>query len=198
MGLNLMKFKLFFLRALPKGLRFRLLRLARTFKMPGDVKLNLGSGDDPKFGYINIDRNPKYGPDIQGEALSVLKFFNTNYVIEILAIHLINYFSHSDLLSFLQESYRILDNKGQLIIESPDFEKLLDKIKSAEFEPSLLYPLFATSFNGPSHNSPYLNAVTFKWLEKECNRIGFKEVVVSPPQTHGMRVMRDSRLTAIK
>ena len=193
-----MKFKYLLLKFLPKVLKLKVLRLVRSTKSLSDVKLNLGSGDDPKFGYINIDQNSSCKPDICGEVISVISEFKENCVNEILAIHLINYFSHRKLLDFLNSVYRILDLGGQVVIEGPDFDKIYQTLKITEFEPSQLYALFATNIDGPTHDFPYINAVTFDWLQKECLRIGFKSASIVSPLTHGMRNERDSRLIAIK
>ena len=198
MGFVYMRFKHLLLKFFPKILRFQVLRLVRVIGRQGDLKLNLGSGEDPKFGYINIDRNSSCKPDICGEVLSVINGFKDNSVKEILAIHLINYFSHKKLLEFLNTTYRILDSDCQVIIEGPDFHKIFQLINIREYNPTQLYALFATNFDGPTHDFPYINAVTFDWLQKECLRIGFKSAHVVSPLTHGIRNQRDSRLIAIK
>ncbi len=176
--------------------KFRLLHLLRK---PSEViKLNLGCGSDLKFGYINVDINPFYRPDILGEIIPVMKNFEKESVNEIQAIHVINYFSHQELLDFLQISFQILEFEGSLVIEGPDLAKILTQIDTTNFQPASVYPLFASNFDGPTHEKPYLNAVEYKWFKNIVRSIGFNQVSLMKPLTHGKNDKRDSRLVAIK
>ena len=173
-------------------------RTLRRAKPSSQIKLNLGCGSDVKFGYVNVDQNPKYKPDLTGEVIPVLYSFDDETVTEILSFHLINYFSHSSLIDFLEQCFRVLKKEGELIIEGPDFQKFLVTINKTEFGPQQLYPLFATSFVGPTHEKPYINAVPFDWLREMVSEIGFNSVKIDDPLTHGGQVDRDSRLVAKK
>ncbi len=145
-----------------------------------------------------MDSAAKYKPDIVGELVITLKKFSDSSMDEILALHIVNYLSHSELIDFLNQSYRVLARGGCLIIEGPDLEKILSNLNLTNYEPVMIYPLFATSFTGPTHQKPYINAVAFKWLVGELRKIGFTQVDSQLPLTHNQQSNRDSRITAIK
>ena len=172
--------------------------ILRKFKKVDQLRLNLGCGSDLQSGYINIDRNPKYRPDMIADVVTAVESFGESCVDEILAIHVSNYLPQSQLMVFLKQSFRILVPGGILIIEGPDFEKFIERLDLKNFEPEFLYPLFATNFEGPTHDKPYVNAISFGWLREIAISTGFKNVKVENPQTHGKLSARDSRLVAFK
>ena len=83
------------------------------------VKLNVGSGIDPKEGYINID---KYDPsaDIQADALSLP--YENNSINEIYSSHTLEHFNKYNVPKVLNEWYRVLNYDGKLAMDLPNFE----------------------------------------------------------------------------
>ncbi len=82
-------------------------------------KLNLGSGQDYREGYINVDNNTNYKADVIHD-LNVYPYpFNEDEFEKIDAFHIIEHLDNP--LLFLQELYRISKNDVEIIIKCPHF-----------------------------------------------------------------------------
>ena len=81
------------------------------------MKINLGSGTDLKEGYINVDIVKLPGID-KVHDLNVYPYpFKANQASEIVAEHIMEHLDSP--IEFLEETYRVLKNKGVLKIETP-------------------------------------------------------------------------------
>jgi len=80
-------------------------------------KVNLGSADKKKSGYINVDINPEANPDIVHDLNKPLPFEN-NSIDEINADYLIEHISNINLL--FDECSRVLKTHGTLYISTPN------------------------------------------------------------------------------
>ncbi len=84
-------------------------------------KLNLGSGQFKKEGYVNVDWDDKANPDVK---LDVSKFpypFADNEFQEIVTEHCLEHLE--DVFGVMKELHRILDTNGTLIIKVPHFSR---------------------------------------------------------------------------
>jgi predicted SAM-dependent methyltransferase len=86
------------------------------------MKLNLGCGDNYLAGFINVDKYAKK-VDIRCDAL-FLPFKNESFDLIYLG-HVIEHFSKNNVKKLLREMYRILKQEGKLVIDTPDFDKLV-------------------------------------------------------------------------
>lgn len=75
---------------------------------------------------IGLDVDPKVKPDIIANVLN-LPFTNC-YFDSVLALELIEHFNNSDQNKMLSEIYRVLKNKGQLIVSTPNISRYTKKI----------------------------------------------------------------------
>lgn len=91
------------------------------------MKLNLGSGNDPKDGYINCDFLDLPTVD---KVLNCVDFpypFEDNSAEKIMAVDLIEHlpnFTKDDrpmIIAFIEECYRILKPGGELYIQTPGY-----------------------------------------------------------------------------
>ena len=85
-------------------------------------KLNLGSGEDyrpPEKGWINLDNNRMYHPDILHDIAKVPFPFKKDTFDEIFCSHIFEHFS--DLVTLLEELYRISKSKAIITIKVPHF-----------------------------------------------------------------------------
>lgn len=161
-----------------------------------EIRINLGCGSDKLLGFYNIDINPSYKPDILADARSFQNLFEYGSVHEIRAIHILNYLTHNEALRFFKECHQLLSTNGHLVLEGPDFKKVL--LKCFNNDPNAVFTIFATNGDGPTHEMPHLHAWDSQVLVDRLEKIGFSRVVVELPQTHGKQTDRDFRVFASK
>jgi len=89
------------------------------------MKLNLGCGDRPLKGYINIDNRPGVG-DVN-EDVFTLPSFSPQSVEEIAASHVLEHASYDRTHAVLQRWHELLVPGGILHVAVPDFDKVLIK-----------------------------------------------------------------------
>jgi len=82
------------------------------------MKINLGCGPYKAAGYVNIDINPLWQPEIVRDLRRGLPF-GDGQADEIIASHVLEHLGSDDVLFVLQESWRILQAGGILKITVP-------------------------------------------------------------------------------
>lgn len=82
------------------------------------VRLNLGSGESPMAGYVNIDLAHGGAYPLSG--------YEDNSVDEVRASHLLEHFSHREVQAVIHEWVRVLKPGGLLKIAVPDFDKIVN------------------------------------------------------------------------
>ena len=87
------------------------------------VKINVGSGEYPVEGYVNIDKY--YEADVKADALHLP--YKDGTVQEVLSSHLLEHFNKFEVKDALAEWYRVLKYGGQLVLEVPDFESIVQR-----------------------------------------------------------------------
>lgn len=90
------------------------------------TRINLGSGQrkfGPEGGWINIDVNPKWNPDIVASGES-LPMFEDNSAEVIVLHHCLEHFGCGQAEPMIKECHRILEPGGSLIITIPDLREL--------------------------------------------------------------------------
>ena len=102
------------------------------------IKINLGSGEHNKDGYINIDHRLEPNGQIQADAFS-LDNFEDNSIDEIRAYALLEHASHLRTLDILKIWHRKLKPGGLLNISLPSLERLLDRCKRYLDDPEWKY-----------------------------------------------------------
>lgn len=81
-------------------------------------KLNLGCGPYHKQGYINIDVNPNYTPDMLRDVRRGLPF-DDDTVDEVWTNHFLEHLTQAEVLDLLEEVYRVLINRRTLTVGVP-------------------------------------------------------------------------------
>lgn len=90
-------------------------------------KVNLGSGEDVRKGFLNIDIRDLKGVNFVADVRD-LKEIESDSVLFLVAQHLLEYIPRADMLSTLKEWYRILKPKGRLEIRTTDIAKLTQSL----------------------------------------------------------------------
>ncbi len=87
------------------------------------LRLNLGSGEQPLAGYVNVDLAPErrgQQPDVNCDIRDLRGVFSDNYADEILAVHVVEHFWRWEVGDILKEWVRVLKPGGKLILECPN------------------------------------------------------------------------------
>jgi predicted SAM-dependent methyltransferase len=95
-------------------------------------KINVGCGPYKYDGFVNIDKNPIWEPDLVLDVRNGLPFSNLE---EIRAWHFIEHLSKDEIVQFLSECYNKLINNGMLDLLFPvgltyelDHKTFLEKV----------------------------------------------------------------------
>lgn len=87
----------------------------------GPVRLHLGSGDQRRPGWLNVDARPEAMPDLVAR-VDALPMVGDATVDEIEACHLFEHLSLHEAHNALREWARVLKPGGRLFLELPNFE----------------------------------------------------------------------------
>lgn len=82
------------------------------------LRLNLGCGFFKRDGWVNIDADPAYGPDIVADCTRLP--YDDQTVDEIYAGHILEHIEESLRLAPLREWKRVLKSGGKIVVVVPD------------------------------------------------------------------------------
>ena len=147
------------------------------FKGKNQLKLHLGCGNNHLEGYINIDWRKTKATDL---VCDVRKLPYTDSSVEVIeTYHLIEHLHRHDFPKALSEWYRILKRGGKLIIECPDFDKVVKEyLNGNEIRLDNIFGL--QRFPGDAHLFGY----NFKRLKQLLEEVGFKDIQKQKPQDY--------------
>lgn len=103
------------------------------------IGLNCGSGQRPfdrKEGWVNIDINPKWKPDVLGH-WNNLTPFEDNSVDFVVSCHSIEHVGCGEADGFIAEAYRVLRMGGSLIVLTPNMKALAERWLSGQMSEQL-------------------------------------------------------------
>jgi predicted SAM-dependent methyltransferase len=89
------------------------------------IKLHIGSGDNYKEGWVNIDLHPVTRKDLLHNLANGIPFPD-NSVDFIYHEHFIEHLSYKDGLAFMNEAYRVLKPGGVMRISCPDLDFIVE------------------------------------------------------------------------
>lgn len=169
----------------------------------GEIRINLGCGDDYRKDYYNVDSNPAANTDFCINFLQIDRIFAQESVSEILMLHSLNYLNLFQARTLFVKAHRLLKGGGRLIIETVNLEKAINKILSStgDFNEYLEGVRALHAFDpGMVQRGEAYTPNAFSWtawhLRAELNAAGFSSVELLPPQTHA--AWRDMRAEARK
>ena len=159
------------------------------------VKINLGSGEDYKFGYLNVDNGLMF-PNAKLDLTKDIKDFNTlsNSVDEILLSHVVMYYRPEELQPLLRKWYSWLKPRGKLIIETIDIRKVA-KILLSHGSQEKINAYGLTNLFGNEQTGPHRWGWSEKALRDELYKAGFDKLKV---EKGDKKPKRDFKIIAIK
>ncbi len=165
------------------------------------LRLHLGCGREKRAGWVNVDVNPTFGPDLVAPA-HALPMLPDGSCAAIEACHLFEHLTLTEARAALREWRRLLQPGGELALELPNLERCIALI-GTELEGYDLgmISLFGYPPEVDAEGAPQLH----KWgwtpatLERELRAAGFATVRSAPitqVQRKAARFERDMRLVA--
>lgn len=134
------------------------------------TKLNVGAGNQPMAGYVNIDIHPMAPGVVYGNAVDLS--FPDDSVEEIYTSHMIEHLTKAELRSFFRECQRVLIAGGKLYIVAPSMEGILDAYKrglvTIDYAEDFL---FARQLHAYDYHKQGIYLVKLEYL---CAEYGFK------------------------
>ena len=172
---------------------------------PNLVRLNLGSGDKPLPGYLNVDIAPSrkgIAPDIVSDIRKL--DLPDNYADEVLAVHLIEHLYYWELPDILKEWMRVLKPGGRVVLECPNIlsaaKQLLEDPKNrcgpGKEGQTTMWPFYGD----PGWKDPLM---CHRWgytpasLQAVLRAAGFEQISQQPAQFK-RREPRDMRIVGAK
>ncbi len=83
---------------------------------------------------------------IQGDAIESLKKISKNSIDVITIFHLIEHLEHGKIIKLLSECYRVLNDSGLLILETPSIDNILVSTKNFYIDPTHINHINPTGF----------------------------------------------------
>ena len=118
------------------------------------LKLDLGSGNKPKEGYLGVDIGCKSKNIIKSDVLTYLKKLPKNSVSHIYSRHYLEHVNHENILKLFNEIDRVLIKNGQIILITPNKNDILKKT------------LLIKSYNNFFYDDNSVNYFSVKSLKK--------------------------------
>lgn len=143
------------------------------------MKLNIGSGDSPLTGYINVDVEEKVKPDVIHDISKAPLPFEDNSADEIMCVHNLEHIKFQLWPFVLTDFHRVLKQNGMLVLAYPEFEIcakyfIENNRGQREFWRACLYG--RQLWPGDYHVAPVITSELKIILE----RIGFRDIKSIP------------------
>ena len=142
------------------------------------LKLNLGSGDRPLPGFVNVDALPTArGVDVVADISQRLPFEGGSASV-VYASHLLEHFPHARTVDVLKEWRRVLEPGGRLLVAVPDLQAIARLLiaRPGWFTPPN-NPWLGAIYGGQKDDWDYHKAgFTEPWLAHVLELAGFSHV----------------------
>jgi hypothetical protein len=169
------------------------------------LRLHLGCGVQRLEGYVNIDADPSARADVFLDFKDLRFCFRGGSAREILMIHSIAYLNLWQARDLFLQFRTLLAPGGKLVLETPDLEKCVAKIREAgeerSFNPAYLegvrglYAFGLEQMEAKRDYRPYAFGWAAWHLKEELETAGFRDVRILEPLTH--EPWRDVRVEAL-
>lgn len=156
------------------------------------LKLNLGSGQRPfGEGWINVDSQAKWKPDIIADCANLRGIFDDNSARLIVLHHVLEHFGCGEADAMLRECHRILNPLGTLLVFVPDMQALA----RMWIEGRLTDQIYMTNLYGAymgSEDDRHKWGFTWQSLSETLKRAGFNHTITfSGRKIEGADIAKD-------
>jgi len=148
-----------------------------NFVNVNDFKLNLGCGQDIRFGYVNVDVRPLPGVDLVLDLETEPLPFQDNLATEVLAYDVLEHISWRRIVFVLREIHRVLKPGGVLRARLPDVERAFRKGVAGECPPGVDRLLCLSFLLGGGQDYPenvHKSFFTAELFTELLTRLGFE------------------------
>jgi len=140
----------------------------------GPIRLNVGSGSGRIAGFLNVDIQPKFNPDIIHDLKKPLPFPD-NYVDEIYAAHVLEHFSYHVVSKVLTDWIRVLKPGGKITIKCPDFEFVCRNYRTKRLGYLRAVQLLYGGQTDPDYDT-HFTCLDWEWLRSQLTYHGCVDV----------------------
>ncbi len=158
--------------------------------------LHLGCGNIRIPGYCNVDILPTSAVDVVSD-ISKLDNFEDNTVELIYACHVLEHFSHNEVMAVLNRWFEVLSPGGELRVSVPDIDQIVKVYINnwQHFQTSGNSPWIGLLYGG--QGDPYdfhKTGFNFCWMRYLLEEIGFQEVQEYTHEPHFISGVVDASL----
>jgi glycosyltransferase involved in cell wall biosynthesis len=143
-------------------------------------RVNLGSGEDYKVGWINVDIVPGYHTDVVAD-LSTPFPFKDNSIDEMLASDILEHFTKEDGITFLNECHRVLKRGGILTIRTHNVYQIFDQFKD---DPEVLLNFLYGNTSETGVFGAHKYGYTETLLRRKLSLLGFHIESIAKEETN--------------
>ena len=162
------------------------------------MRLNIGSGQRPfgndgKGGWLNVDSQEKWHPDIVADGRVWLMGQATGTVEMICLHHVLEHFGCGEADDLLRECHRVLVPGGSLLVFVPDMRKLVQMWRDGELDDQLFLTNVYGAFHGDEHDR-HRWGMTDESLVRTIQGAGFERVgLFDGREIPGADIAKDDR-----
>lgn len=102
------------------------------------MKVNLGCGNFPIRGYVNVDADPTVRADVCADAFDYLAALADASIAEVYAGHFLEHLDRPDATRFLAECFRVLEPGGVCALVVPDIREVLKRYVGNSLEAEVM------------------------------------------------------------
>jgi len=157
-----------------------------------DLRLNLGSGNAPRPGWVNVDIDGTKSPDVVADVRALPAELTD--ADEAMAIHVVEHFATAELIPLLTHWHRRLRRGARLVVECPDLAGYAAAYAAGT--------IGAADFNKMAYERVGVGEARHKalidgpLLRSALLVAGFHGIVERTAQTHGRRAELNLRMEA--
>ena len=146
----------------------------------GIIKLDLGGGDHPAQGYLNVDIQYYPQVDLLADVTNLEKIFPARSVDAIMCRDTLQCFPHSHVKGILQSWYRILKPRSRFVVQCYDTKQIVETYQAEGID----FDKFKALMYGKQRNTytSFHNCFDEESLVSLLERVGFEVQEIVHPE----------------